>query len=331
MPPTFDLEYYARLKPAPGTGPGRLLALNFAMALRDLADRWELGPDAGGYGADSCYFISGTRYALVPPPLAIAAILARFLRQFVGGNGPLTLQLGERQLAVSVLIEPCKDANRIVVELPVSSAMHGPAASLLEEMAEHLVEFEDAEFETEVKHQGPRDRFQFRAGMTTVLKPFFLGRGREPFHPGMHAPTKFLMLVLLMCLRDGAMEVEFLPAGVELWARYLVDRQWYDFQPVPRFVWPQLVRVVERHATLTRPPSEELAVPAVGWLELRFGQDLPPDNLAVFLDPRKENPLLRINFMRVAPTPSQTMEPQGTSSDDNADSELVVEFSPDDE
>ncbi|MBA4186761.1 MAG: hypothetical protein C0467_01960 [Planctomycetaceae bacterium] len=338
MPAIFDIEHYISLKPGSGTGLVRFLAMCFAMSIRDQATRWMLGPHPNPrvYGAEHCYYVAGVKYDIVPPPIAVASQVSLFLKQLVGECGPLTLQLGERQLVIAVQIEPREIADQITAELPISSALHEPAAHLLDRCTtrgDHIVEFADTEFEGETNLRGPR--VWFPQLDSSGSKPCFLGRQRMPFHPGMHGmhpPTKFLMMVLLMCFRDGAKEVEFRPVQqvMKLW--YLLDK-WHECIPTPAFVWPQLVRVIERHATLIRPESSDLDVPAVGWLELRWGQDLPPDNLAVFLDPRNDSGHIRITFMRVAPetqSESKATESPTQEADDRND-EMVIEFSPDDQ
>ncbi|WP_439630843.1 hypothetical protein [Gemmata sp.] len=338
MPAIFDVEHYLNLKPGPGTGPGRFLAMMFAMSIRDQATRWVLGPDPKNpsWSAESCYFISGVKHVLVPPPSASARCVARFFKQLVGGGGALALQLGERQLVVHAHIEPREVTDQITVELPISSALHGPAARLLDRCTtkgdEQLMEFEDTEFEDDTKQRGPRARFQICGNINRWGDwRLFLGRRRMPFHADMHAPTKFLMMLLLMGFRDRARRLEIRPNGDEVSAGYFVDK-WYDFVSPPAFVWPQLVRVIERHAVLIRPESGDLDAPAVGWLELRWGQDLPPDHLAVFLDPRKDSSQLWIDFMRVAPEKTEAPVAAETPADeDDTGDEMTVEFSPDDQ
>jgi len=335
MPPVFDLEYYARLKPGPGTGPGRQLAFFFLMSIRDHATRWMLGPDPNPdvRGAECCYFPACGKYILVPPPVAVASCIAIFLQQFVGGNGPLIIQLHGQQLTAQVRIEPRDLTPQITVELPVVRSLQSPAADLLKSCAtggNSLLEFEWTEFEDESNRRRPRVRFQLstkldRSGSGSVL----LGRQRMPFHPDMHPPTKFLMVVLLMCFRDGAKEVEFLPVGDKLWVRYVVESEWHNFQPVPGFVWPQLVGVLERHATLLRPEFSDFVTPAVGWLEIRCKQEWPI-NLAVFLDPREASPSLLLKSMWVKPKSDEPVKPP--VDDDDGDEDMFgVEFSPDDQ
>jgi len=339
VPPVFDLEYYARLKPGPGTGPGRSLSALLTYAIRERATTLSLGPRKDPKVTDAaCWiFVEGAWRGLTPPSIAVTKANARFLKQLVAGNGTLTLKIGERTLDVDVEFTFRDYADEITVTLPVSSALQGPAARVYESIlgSDGYLEYEDAEFEDEFPLREPRRGFQLQLKGNKLGwdgAPF-LGRRRMPFHPDMHAPTKFLVMILMLCFRDRAGELEFRPGVDELWTRYLVDK-WYECVPPPAFVWPQLVRVIERHAILIRPESSDLDVPAVGWLELRWGQDLPPDNLAVFLDPRKDSAHLRIKFLRVdpeKPTESKTTDASAQVDEDPGDDSMMVEFSPDDQ
>lgn len=88
------------------------------------------------------------------------------------------------------------------------------------------------------------------------------------------APTdrpirRFLILVLLMAVRDKADQIRFrhTPDLLSLW--YRVDGQWYELVPPPRHVCPDLLAEVRRISRLVAP---EIGTGWRGWLRGRFAR-----------------------------------------------------------
>jgi hypothetical protein len=121
------------------------------MCVRDGADRFTIGPDPRPrvIGVEVTYSISGKRYQLIPPPIAVLPKVIRVLRTIsTGEENECPLRLSGHEFAGCISFEPRSGGEHATIELPLLPNVAPAAAALLDEFTDEngLMEFEDDDF-----------------------------------------------------------------------------------------------------------------------------------------------------------------------------------------